>query len=339
MKLLETKTQIIQQPDGLEGVYKQIEYVGRSCWMSQNMIKEDSAISFVKNLQEKGHTAPFERGTIYLKASYKTYPEIDENLTEVISLKDKYKANPYSKVKVNKNSNSSNEHEVYITTNYRVIVENNWFDDLQYMVPFDKEHHEPRITFHFVCQRAISAEYNRHRHNSPMESSSRYCNFANDKYGKEISLCVSDWLVKEAEEVVIQKYFHKPSGIEAIESCNKGLEQYCYEVGNGYDIQNMNIIDYWLFANLACEYSYINMIRLGAKAEQAREVLPLDLKTELYHTAFLDDWLHFCSLRAWNSKGNHPHPEAKKLAEQVFEMLKSLGFVTEDFRTAREVKE
>ena len=318
MKFLEPVTQIIQQPEGLDGIYKQIEYVGRSCWMSQHMIKEDSATSFVHNLQENGHTAPFEHGTVYLK--------MPSGVSGI-----RYSRNPYSRY-FNDGSND------YITTNYRVIVENNWFDDLQYMVPFDKEHHEPRITFHFICQRAISAEFNRHRHNSPMESSSRYCNFANNKHGREISLCVSDWLIKEAEEVVTPRYFHIPSGIEAIESCNKGLEQYCYEVGNGYDIQNMNIIDYWLFANLACEYSYINMIRLGAKAEQAREVLPLDLKTELYHTAFLNDWLHFCSLRAWNSKGNHPHPEAKKLAEQVFEMLKSLGFVTEDFRTEREVK-
>lgn len=319
MKLLETNVEMLIQPNGMDGIYQQIEMVGRSCWMSQHMIKEGSAIPFVKNLQEKGHTAPFEHGTVYLKMPFGVSGT-------------RYSRNPYSRY-------VCDETTEYITTNYRVIVENNWFDDLQYLSEFIKDKHVPRITFHFVCQRAISAEYNRHRHNSPMESSSRYCNFANDKYGKEISLCVSDWLIKEAEEVVTQKYFHKPSGIEAIESCNKGLEQYCYEVGNGYDIQNMNIIDYWLFANLACEYSYINMIRLGAKTEQAREVLPLDLKTELYHTAFLDDWLHFCSLRAWNSKGNHPHPEAKKLAEQVFEMLKSLGFVTEDFRTVREVKE
>lgn len=335
MKLLETRTQIIQQPDGLDGVYKQIEYVGRSCWMSQNMIKDDSAAPFVQSLQERGHTAPFEHGTVYLKASYKTYPEIDENLTEVIDLKNKYKANPYSKV--NENSNS-NEHEVYITTNYRVIVENNWFDDLKYMCPFDKEHHEPRITFHFVCQRAISAEFNRHRHNSPMESSSRYCNFSGDKYGREISICVSDWVIREAEKLATPKYFKQFKGIEAVYTCNKELSQYCYEVGNGYDIQNMNIIDYWLFANLACEHSYMNMIRLGAKAEEAREVLPLDLKTELYHTAFLSDWLHFCSLRAWNSAGNHPHPEAMKLGYSVFEGLKYLGFVTDDFKKDKEIQ-
>ena len=332
MNLLETKTQIIQQPDGLDGVYKQIEYVGRSCWMSQHMIKEDSATSFVHSLQENGHTAPFEHGTVYLKC----YGSEDE-------LK-KYAKNPYSKYVRVYDHKEVCQGDVdyyateYVTTNYRVIVENDWFDDLKYMCPFDKEHHEPRITFHFVCQRAISAEFNRHRHNSPMESSSRYCNFSGEKFGKEISVCVSNWLIDEAEKHTTQKYFHKPMGLEAIDICNKGLEQYCYEVGNGYDINNMNMVDYWLFANLACEHSYMNMIRLGAKAEEAREVLPLDLKTELYHTAFLSDWLHFCSLRAWKSQGNNPHPEAMKLGRDVFEGLKYLGFVTDDFKKDKEIQ-
>ena len=318
MKFLEPVTQIIQQPEGLDGIYKQIEYVGRSCWMSQHMIKEDSAISFVHSLQENGHTAPFEHGTVYLK--------MPSGASGV-----RYSRNPYSKYF----NDGSNE---YITTNYRVIVENNWFDDLQYLVPFDKEHHTPRITFHFTCQRAISAEFNRHRHNSPMESSSRYCNFSGDRFGREITICVSKWVIKEAEQNIKPIGFRRIEGIDALNECNKGLAQYCYEVGNGYDVTNMNIIDYWLFANLACEHAYMNMIRLGAKAEEAREALPLDLKTELYHTAFLDDWLHFCSLRAWKSQGNNPHPEAKRLGIAVFEGLKYLGFVTDDFRKDREIQ-
>ena len=331
MKLLETNVEMLIQPDGMNGIYQQIEMVGRSCWMSQHMIKEDSAIPFVQSLQKNGHTAPFEHGTVYLKC----YGSEDK-------LK-KYAKNPYSRYVSVYDHKEVCQGDVdyysteYVTTNYRVIVENNWFDDLQYLVPFDKEHHVPRITFHFTCQRAISAEFNRHRHNSPMESSSRYCNFYGDKFGKEISICVSDWVIDKAEKLSVQKYFHKPTGMEALGSLNKGLEQYCYEVANGYDVANMNIIDYWLFANLACEHAYMNMIRLGAKAEQAREVLPLDLKTELYHTAFLDDWLHFCSLRAWDSQGNKPHPEAKKLGLSVFGGLMYLGYVDDNFRKEREL--
>ena len=196
MKFLEPVTQIIQQPEGLDGIYKQIEYVGRSCWMSQHMIKEDSATSFVHSLQENGHTAPFEHGTVYLKC----YGSEDK-------LK-KYAKNPYSRYVRIYDHKEVCQGDVdyyateYVTTNYRVIVENNWFDDLQYLVPFDKEHHTPRITFHFICQRAISAEFNRHRHNSPMESSSRYCNFSGDRFGREITICVSDWVIKEAEQNV-----------------------------------------------------------------------------------------------------------------------------------------
>lgn len=332
MKFLEPVTQIIQQPEGLDGIYKQIEYVGRSCWMSQHMIKEDSATSFVRSLQENGHTAPFEHGTVYLKC----YGSEDE-------LK-KYAKNPYSRYVRIYDHKEVCQGDVdyyateYVTTNYRVIVENNWFDDLQYLVPFDKEHHVPRITFNFICQRAISAEFNRHRHNSPMESSSRYCNFSGDRFGREITICVSDWVIKEAEKSIKPIGFRHIEGIDALNECNKGLAQYCYEVANGYDVANMNKIDYWLFANLACEHAYMNMIRLGAKAEEAREILPLDLKTELYHTAFLDDWLHFCSLRAWKSQGNNPHPEAKRLGIAVFEGLKYLGFVTDDFRKDKEIQ-
>lgn len=332
MKLLETNVEMLIQPDGMDGIYQQIEMVGRSCWMSQHMIKEDSAISFVHSLQENGHTAPFEHGTVYLKC----YGFEDK-------LK-KYAKNPYSRYVRIYDHKEVCQGDVdyyateYVTTNYRVIVENNWFDDLQYLVPFDKEHHTPRITFHFTCQRAISAEFNRHRHNSPMESSSRYCNFSGDRFGREITICVSDWVIKEAEQNIKPIGFRRVGGIDALNECNKGLAQYCYEVANGYDVANMNKIDYWLFANLACEHSYMNMIRLGAKAEEAREVLPLDLKTELYHTAFLDDWLHFCSLRAWKSQGNNPHPEAMKLGYSVFEGLKYLGFVTDDFKKDKEIQ-
>lgn len=332
MKFLEPVTQIIQQPEGLDGIYKQIEYVGRSCWMSQHMIKEDSATSFVHSLQENGHTAPFEHGTVYLKC-YGSEGELK-----------KYAKNPYSRYVSVYDHKEVCQGDVdyysteYVTTNYRVIVENNWFDDLQYLVPFDKEHHVPRITFNFTCQRAISAEFNRHRHNSPMESSSRYCNFSGDRFGREITICVSDWVIKEAEKSIKPIGFRHIEGIDALNECNKDLAQYCYEVANGYDVANMNKIDYWLFANLACEHAYMNMIRLGAKAEEAREILPLDLKTELYHTAFLDDWLHFCSLRAWKSQGNNPHPEAKRLGIAVFEGLKYLGFVTDDFRKDKEIQ-
>ena len=43
----------------------------------------------------------------------------------------------------------------YITMNYRHIVENGWFDDLQYICE-PTEHHERRVTVHFTCDRGVS---------------------------------------------------------------------------------------------------------------------------------------------------------------------------------------
>lgn len=299
MLLFNSNVELVEQQPTLDGIYKQIELVGRSCWMSQNLITEDSATSFIETLKKRNHTAPFEHGTVYLTMPF--------GVSGV-----RYAQNPYTKYI----SDGTNE---YITTNYRVLYENNWLEDLKYIDTPTK--HEQRLTFHYSCQRAISAEFNRHRHNSMMESSSRYCNFAGNKFGGEISLIVSDWAVDYANERAKQKYFRKPQDLDAIAEHSMGFKNYCATIANECDQDNMDILDYWLFANLACEYAYMHMINLGAKAEEAREILPMDLKTELYHTAFVSDWIHFCNLRAFKTEHNKPHPEAMRLAKPIYNLL------------------
>ena len=77
------------------------------------------------------------------------------------------------------------------------------------------------------------------------------------------------------------------------------------------------IIDYWLFANLAAEWSYMNLIRLGWKPQQARRVLPLDTKSELVHTAYISDWQHFLNLRYKGTTGT-PHPDFMLISEPLY---------------------
>lgn len=77
-------------------------------------------------------------------------------------------------------------------------------------------------------------------------------------------------------------------------------------------------LDNWVFANLATEKSYMNLIAAGRKPQEARVVLPLDTNTELVHTAFISDWKHFFDLRALGTTGT-PHPDAKALAMPLYE--------------------
>lgn len=329
MHLITPTVEWVPQDPGLEGIYKQIEKVGRSCWASENLITEGSAEPFVENLKKNKHGAPLEHGTVYLYLTH-TSPATDVHYWDTRKVIDKYLKNEYSRVY--QNTFDEFKYNAYITTNMRVLVENDWLDDLQYLCNEPTTYHPVRLTYHFTCQRAISAEFNRHRKNSPMESSSRYCNYSLDKFGNELNICPSQWV--EDKWIDINSQEPHDAITDNLEYSNKGLENYCYEIANGQE-DSMSVVDFWWFANLACEFSYMNMIKLKVKPEQARDILPLDLKTELYHTAYLSDWLHFCDLRAWKSKGNKPHPEAIRVAKPVYDNLVWQGYVKPGYMTKK----
>jgi thymidylate synthase (FAD) len=86
-----------------------------------------------------------EHGTIYLLINDKSYL--------VLPLQEKYENNKYSKVK----RGSMNEFvgECFVTTNYRVLVENGWLDDLQFQCE-PTEFHEKRVTVRIICDRGVS---------------------------------------------------------------------------------------------------------------------------------------------------------------------------------------
>ena len=323
------------QEPGLIGAYKQIEKVGRACWASERYITEHSYQTFVEGLMEREHNAPLEHGTIYLVYMVGS-PMYDTSYMINISDVNKFKNNPYSKVvekRYDVAAEAKNDNWIfefvanfgpstvyYITTNLRVIVENFNKDNrqrvLDHIVNVPHKEHEVRITVHFTCQRAISAEFNRHRKNSMMERSSRYCNFSMDKFGNEIGIVKPDWVINDTPNLNFMGY------IKAL---------------NNHGNNEWTKFDYWVFANLACEWSYMNLIELGAKPEEARDILPMGLQTELYHTAFISDWIHFFKLRAWTSKGNKPHPEARKLARMVFDKFVELDLVSEQLRIDNEI--
>lgn len=292
MKLIKPSFEIWDQPAGLEGVYKQIEKVGRVCYKSEDKITEDSAKPFVDRMIKSGHRAMLEHGTVYLKVTNKglSLDNYDKNQVE-----NKYISNPYSKVIFGKypKYNSYEEkleatQEVYITTNYRVLVENGWLDDLQYICE-PTEFHAKRITVHFVCDRGVSHEFVRHRVMSFAQESTRYCNYSKDKFGNEITFIKPCFL--DDSKLALYGPYHTVIRDKSPESIF---------------IASLN----------NAEKDYIDLIDLGWKPQEARAVLPNALKTELVMTGFVSDWNHFFDLRAKGTTGA-PHPQAKELAEPL----------------------
>lgn len=158
MRLCKPHFEILEQQPGIDGIYKMIELAGRTCYRSENKITEDSAKGFVDRMIKSGHGAMLEHGTVYLMKESEfinTHIHPEEGEEQEYNPLFKYYDNPYSYV-------VEKDNIAYITTNLRVLVENDWMDDLKYICE-PTEFHEKRITVRFTCDRGILAEFTRHR--------------------------------------------------------------------------------------------------------------------------------------------------------------------------------
>lgn len=294
MRLIEPGYEIVQQQPGLEGMYKQIELCGRISHKSEDQITETSYKKFIETMRKLQHFATFEHGAVYLKFEEPSNP----NMREVYDTITFYERNPYSKV-------VHYDWAYYVTTNYRVICENNREEDLKFWCE-PTEHHERRHTVIFTCDIGVSREYNRHRVNSILEESTRYCNYTKDKFGAELNIIIPIWLRERTSQIT--------------QFLNTNFKGYVDDFAHGGEI-DWKDIDYWLFANLCSEYCYNKLIKdFGWVPQQARTILPLDTKTTLAHTAFDSDWEHFFDLRALGTTGA-PHPSAKELVEPLMNQM------------------
>lgn len=291
MKLIESSVQIIEEKDP----YKMIELAGRTCYKSEDKITEDSAKEFVDRMIKLGHGAMLEHGTIYL-----TLDGEDPNLSEIQS-------NPHTKVnlvpyEVLTEGNYTISYKAHITTNLRVLIENNLKELLQYQVE-PTEHHEKRITAKFICDRGVSHEFVRHRVFSFAQESTRYCDYSKDKFGNDITYIIPSWL-----DLPEGKYSNWDN-----DWCDVSELKLLYpEVDNLSDPANC-----FLQSIKNAEYYYFMLINRGWKPQQARQVLPNATKTELVMTGFESDWEHFFELRCSGAA----HPDAKKLADELKSLM------------------
>ena len=184
MKLIEQSFEIIPQESGLEGIYKQIEKAGRTCYKSEDKITEDSAKKFVDMLTTNCHGAMLEHGTVYFK--------IPVNIDAAANFLDEIST--WTKCKL---VESSEGNWWAITTNFRVMVEHfapEYIKDLikDYLCE-PTEYHEKRVTVKFTTDQGILREFTRHRTFSFAVESTRYCNYSKDKFGNEITFITPCW--------------------------------------------------------------------------------------------------------------------------------------------------
>jgi len=148
-----------------------------------------------------------------------------------------------------------------------------------------------KVTVRVICDRGVSHEIVRHRIASYSQESTRYCNYANDKFGKEITV------------IDIREHF------ESVELSEENM------------MNVMGMVREWWRAMEDAETYYFRLIKLGATPQLARSVLPNSLKTEIVITMNLREWRHFFKLRAQNKRA---HPQLREITVPMLKEFKIL---------------
>lgn len=277
MKLIKPTVEIREQKEGMDGMFEHIEWAGRHCYKSHDKMTPDSARAFVGRIAKSGHGSVLEHGTVYLSIP------ADDMPAELL-------INPYTRCV--RCETPAIEIWYAVTTNYRVIVENNWDLLLMYECPPTCEH-EKRITAKFVCDRGVSHELVRSRHFSYCQESTRYCNYGKEKFGGQITYIKPSW------------WNTKNGDKEAFKAALLKAEEVYLDAVRAWD-----------------ERKEDKRFRTKHKGnplspQMARMILPNATKTELVMTGFESDWDFFFKLRCSQAA----HPDARYLANKLKHLM------------------
>lgn len=319
-----------QEGYDLESIFKHVARCARVCYQSTPKNKDENAYDFLVRTIFKGHDflgyskinvnnrfarilaqnayddvdltslhlSCCEHATVHLK--FPTFiPSAFDRCVNV------YSHNKYSR---SKNHNGY----IYVTTNLRVIIENYAVDTLDFVDETPNcPYYIPRPTICFITDIGASRELNRHRVNSVSEESTRYCAYDKGKFGNGITVAKLPWIPEVDPENDGHGYK------EGFFNDNEIFYDECIE--EQYT-DNWNAIDWFFYGLQVCDLVYRKTRELGWTAQQAREILPLNTKTQVVHTAFVDDWEHYINLRS-NCVSGAPHPMAKELADKVDNLI------------------
>ena len=318
MKLINSDVELwdIKHVSALSDLLKHVEKCGRVCWKSGDKITKDSYIKFTNFLKSKRHLSVFEHAPVYLFFSYIS-PLKDSDYIEKINILNKYKHNLFSKV--SEIIKDGYLHYCYISTNLRVVYENNWEDDLKYLSNC-LEHHEIRYTFFFKTDRITGESFLRHRtiqedHSdlenlaslqindeeflSPTRESTRFCNYSQDKFDHNVTFVIPSKI--KVEKFILDKVCALNKE-DLVTTLNSDANDPIFE---------------WLKSCYDSEQHYFNLLNLGWSPEFARYALGFSVYSPLIMSGFKSNWNHFLELRLAKSA----HPDARILAEKVQSLI------------------
>ena len=147
------------------------------------------------------------------------------------------------------------------------------------------------LSVKFTVDRGVSHELVRHRIASFAQESTRYCNYAKDKFGAECAF------IDLEPGVMLDNKMKKMSAEEIA-----------------------LVLAEWKSAMEDAERHYMKMLELGATPQIARAVLPNSTKTEITVSANYREWRNFFKLRV----PADVHPQMREVTIPLLKELKGM---------------
>lgn len=301
MKIINAQASVLVENDPI----KKIEKCGRVCYKSEDKITEDSAEKFVANIIKRGHEAVLEHASFIFQVSYNVYEDLRD---KVMFVENRYPVKMYLRF--------TDSDGYVVSGNVRAWRDFFFFAGV------------PPYMNDFVEAKPIL-----------------FPEFKNDF---PFTLKGGKWSIRQisANELVstYQRLVHEDVSVKFI--CDRGVTheivrhrpasfcqestRYCnYRNGKfGGEItvikpcffkENSTRYLNWFVACESAETAYNAILEDGGTPQEARDVLPNSLKTELIMTAPLMEWCHFFNLRMSSAA----HPQMQEVASYAYDAMTS----------------
>lgn len=299
MKIINAQASVLVENDPI----KKIEKCGRVCYKSEDKITEDSAGKFVANIINRGHEAVLEHASFIFKVSRSVY----EDLRDIVMfVENRYPVKMYLRF--------TDSEGCIVSGNVRA-----WRDFFHFAgVP-------PYMDDFVESNPILFPEFKRVSSSSFREGPVRQIS-VNELVSAYQRLVHEDVSVKFICDrgVTHEIVRHRPASFcqESTRYCNYSNGKFGGEITvikPCFFKENSTRYLNWFVACESAETAYNAILEDGGTPQEARDVLPNSLKTELIMTAPLMEWCHFFNLRMSPAA----HPQMQEVASYAYDAMNS----------------
>lgn len=315
---------------------KKIEQIARICYKSEDKITEGSDVKMIHNLISRKHTAMLEHASIAIAVSKNVYDRIREQ----IQIKETHTGRhiPNKKCYLRFSTASIDDDAPYFN---RYVISGNlraWFEFFQWLISYGTAIDECVVDIVKDAAHCVFDHFGDEIISIPRTSSACIIDNMADLTPKERMIHEDFTVVFTVDRGVTHELVRMREASFAQEStryCNYSKDKFGKEitvVKPCFADWDEHRFDIWKNACLYAERKYFDLLDAGATPQQARDVLPTSVKSEIAVTTNLNEWRHIFNLRACDATGP-AHPQMHEVMQPLFSEQKTLRpFAFEDLQ-------